>query len=211
MSTRDYEAMFILNHAAATADFEETAALVDQILEKHGATIVQKEKWDERKLAYEIKGQRRGTYYLTYFQAEPSSIVGMNEDAQLNETILRHLVIALDVPIAEHIEKTATERELMAEDSRKNSLGGWGGSGGGRRERRGPPRDGDDEGGGDGAPRGVPAAKAAAPASAAAPAAAPAPAAPAPAAPAPAAPASAAPAAAPAAGDATSTDTAATE
>ncbi|MDF1702094.1 MAG: 30S ribosomal protein S6 [Planctomycetota bacterium] len=132
MSTRDYEAMFILEHAAATADFEATSGIVDQILEKHGAKIDQKEKWDERKLAYEIKGQRRGTYYLTYFTAEPSAIDNINEDVQLTEAILRHMVIALDVPIAQHIETTSTERELLAEDSRKNSLGGWGG----RRDRR---------------------------------------------------------------------------
>ncbi len=132
MSTRDYEAMFILDHAAATADFEATSGIVDQILEKHGAKIDQKEKWDERKLAYEIKGQRRGTYYLVYFTAEPTAIDAVNEDVQLNETILRHMVIALDVPIDEHIETTAKEREALAEDSRKNSLGGWGG----RRDRR---------------------------------------------------------------------------
>ena len=41
--------------------------IVDQILEKNGAKIVQKEKWDERKLAYEIRGHKRATYYLVYF------------------------------------------------------------------------------------------------------------------------------------------------
>ena len=132
MSTRDYEAMFILDHTAASADFEATSGIVDQILEKHGAKIEQKEKWDERKLAYEIKGQRRGTYYLVYFNAAPTAIDAVNEDVQLNESILRHMVIALDVPVAEHIETTAKEREALAEDSRKNSLGGWGG----RRDRR---------------------------------------------------------------------------
>lgn len=132
MSTRDYEAMFILEHAAATADFEATSGIVDQILEKHGAKIDQKEKWDERKLAYEIKGQRRGTYVLVYFTGDPASIEKINEDVHLNETILRHLIIALDTPIDEHIEKQAIEREALAEDSRKNSLGGWGG----RRDRR---------------------------------------------------------------------------
>ena len=69
MSTRKYEAMFLLDNTAATADFEGTAAQVDKILEKHGAELVQKEKWDERKLAYEIKGHRRATYYLVYFRA----------------------------------------------------------------------------------------------------------------------------------------------
>jgi len=147
MSTRNYEAMFILDTSAPAADFEAVSAQVDAILEKHGATIVQKEKWDERKLAYEIKGQRRGTYYLTYFSALPASIRKINEDVQLSETILRHLVLTIDGPIDEHVAQQAVERERLAEDSRKNAIGGWGGAGGGGRrgDRRGGSRRDDDD------------------------------------------------------------------
>jgi len=40
MSAREYEAMFLLDNQAATADFDATAGQVDAILEKHGAEIV---------------------------------------------------------------------------------------------------------------------------------------------------------------------------
>ena len=126
MTSRNYEGMFILDNNAATADFEATSGLVDAILKKHGANIVVNEKWDDRKLAYEIKGRRRGTYYLTYFQAEPDAIAKIDEDVHLTEDILRHMVLVLDLPIEEHIDTRNKERELLAEDSRKNSLGGWG-------------------------------------------------------------------------------------
>ena len=146
MSTRNYEAMFILDHNAASADFEATAATVDQILDKHGANVVKKEKWDERKLAYEIKGHRRGTYYLTYFTAEPAVIANINEDVRLSEPILRHMVIVLDGSIENHLEVTAVEREKLAEDSRNNALGGWGsGRRGSERGGRGRGRDDDDD------------------------------------------------------------------
>jgi len=138
MSTRNYEAMFILENNAATADFDATSGAVDAILQKHGAESVQKEKWDERKLAYEIKGQRRGTYYLTYFTADPTAIAPINEDVLLTEAILRHMVLALDKPIAEHIETVEKEREMLAEDSRKNALGGWGDRDRDRRRRGAP-------------------------------------------------------------------------
>ena len=80
MTTRSYEAMFLLDNQAAQADWDATSGVVDSILQKHGATVVQKEKWDERKLAYEIKGQRRATYYLVYFDAPPASLRGIDED-----------------------------------------------------------------------------------------------------------------------------------
>jgi ribosomal protein S6 len=139
MSTREYEAMFLLDNAAATADYEATAAQVDKILEKHGAELVRNEKWDERRLAYEIKGHRRATYYLVYFRAPSSAIVEIDRDVSLNEVILRHLAIALDEPIEEYITKRAADCEKMAEESRKASLSGWG-------ERKGRGDRGDDEG-----------------------------------------------------------------
>jgi len=152
MSTREYEAMFLLDNTAATADFEATAAHVDKILEKHGAEIVQKEKWDERRLAYEIKGHRRATYYLVYFRAEPTAITEVDQDVQLNEIILRHLVIALDEPIETHVQRRAEDREKMAEESRRSSLSGWGDKkrgDRGRRDRRSDDRGSDDDDGDD--------------------------------------------------------------
>jgi small subunit ribosomal protein S6 len=127
MKTREYEAMFLLDNAAAVADFTATAAIVDQILEKHGATIVQKEKWDERKLAFEIGGHKRATYYLVFFRAPTTALAPINGDAVLAEKILRHLIIVLDEPIEVHVKERAEERERLAEESRKASLAaGWG-------------------------------------------------------------------------------------
>jgi ribosomal protein S6 len=139
MKTRDYEAMFLLDNDAATADFEGTAAKVDALIVRAGGTIVKKEKWDERKLSYEIKGRRRATYYLVYFTAAGTAVAELRRDAELSDTILRHLVIALEEPIEVHIERQARERERLAEESRKASLAaGWG-------ERRGRREGGEEE------------------------------------------------------------------
>jgi small subunit ribosomal protein S6 len=141
MKTRDYEGMFLLDNNAATADFEAAAKVVDHILEKNGASIVKKEKWDERKLSYEIRGHRRATYYLVYFKAPKSAVNEINRDTELSEGIVRHLIVGIDRPVEEHIALQVKEREMLAEDNRKNALAtGWGEP---RREGRGR-RDGDD-------------------------------------------------------------------
>ena len=146
MKTRQYEAMFLLDNAAAVADFEGTTAIVDQILARSGATIVQKEKWDERKLAYEIRGHKRATYYLVYFSAPTDAIDKIRNDSGLAEKIVRSLIIVLEEPIETHVKKRAEERERLAEESRKASLAaGWGTGGEDRPRRR--REDGDEIGG----------------------------------------------------------------
>jgi small subunit ribosomal protein S6 len=139
MKTRAYEGMFLLDNNAATADFDAAAKVVDHILEKNGASIVKKEKWDERKLSYEIRGHRRATYYLVYFNAPTSAVAEINRDSELAEGVVRHLVFGIELPIEEHVALQAKERELLAEDNRKNALAtGWGeprrGEGRGRRD-----------------------------------------------------------------------------
>jgi small subunit ribosomal protein S6 len=136
MKTREYEAMFLLDHAAAVADFDGTAGVVDQILAKNGATIVQKEKWDERKLAFEIRGHKRATYYLVYFKAPTTAIKPILADLELSDKLIRQLIMVLEEPIEEHVKKRAEERERLAEESRKASLAAGWGTGGDDRPRR---------------------------------------------------------------------------
>ena len=50
------------------------------------------------KLAYEIGGHKRATYYLTYFKAPTTSLAGIRTDANLSEKIIRHLILALEQP-----------------------------------------------------------------------------------------------------------------
>jgi small subunit ribosomal protein S6 len=103
MKTREYEAMFLLDNAAAVADWDGTSGIVDQLLTKYGAEIVQTEKWDERKLAYEIRGHKRATY-LVYFKAASDVAAKVTADASLNDKIVRMLILTLDEPIADHIK-----------------------------------------------------------------------------------------------------------
>ena len=72
-----YEAMFLVDSAEATTDWDGVTATIKNILEKAGAEIVSIRKWDDRKLAYEIKGKGKGTYILCYFKVGGSKLQGI--------------------------------------------------------------------------------------------------------------------------------------
>lgn len=104
---RTYEGMFLLDSAQAVKDWEATVGVVTGILERYGATLALNGKWDERKLAYPIKKQKRGTYYLAYFTAPTDSVKKMREDLLLREEVLRFLILAMpeDAPIPDSLER----------------------------------------------------------------------------------------------------------
>jgi small subunit ribosomal protein S6 len=111
-----YEAMFLVDSAEATTDWDGVTAAIKNILEKEGAEIVSIRKWDDRKLAYEIGGKGKGTYILCYFKAEGSKLRNIERDIQLSERIMRALILC-----AEHRQAEDVERDLV---SQKGGEGG---------------------------------------------------------------------------------------
>ncbi|MBN1437742.1 MAG: 30S ribosomal protein S6 [Sedimentisphaerales bacterium] len=103
---RLYEGMFIVDSAMATANWDDAYNAVKSILDRASAEILNIRKWDDRRLCYEIKGHRRGTYILSYFRADSSVITGMERDVQLSETIIRMLVLRAD-----HISSDVAEAQ----------------------------------------------------------------------------------------------------
>ncbi len=88
---RNYEGMFLLD--SSVADFQAASEPIRNVLDRNEAETLAIKPWDDRRLAYEIKGRKRGLYVLTYFNAEPARIVAMEHDCRLDERILRVLFL----------------------------------------------------------------------------------------------------------------------
>lgn len=94
-ANKQYEAMFLFGQAAAQ-DLDGTMQTVRGIVERHGGQILHIKRWDERKLAYEIKKQKRGTYVICYYRGPGSSVSAIERDVNLSEDVLRVLVTSAD-------------------------------------------------------------------------------------------------------------------
>ncbi|MDB5331598.1 MAG: rpsF [Phycisphaerales bacterium] len=90
-----YEGMFLFGQSAA-ADVDASLKLVRSIIERHEGKVLVIKRWDERKLAYEIAGQKRGTYIITYFQAPGPTVAAIERDVKLSEEVLRVIILHAD-------------------------------------------------------------------------------------------------------------------
>jgi len=93
-ATKTYEGMFLVD--AGTPDFHAASEPARALLQRCNAEILAIKPWDERRLAYEIRGRRRGLYILTYFKANPERIAELERDSQLDERVLRLLILRRD-------------------------------------------------------------------------------------------------------------------
>jgi len=110
-----YEAMFLVDSADAGSDWDGVIAAITKTLERAEVDIVSITKWDDRRLAYEIKRKARGTYILCYFRSDGQNNDQIETAVQLSEKIIRVLILCVDWMTDEDIEKdtpaTKDERE----------------------------------------------------------------------------------------------------
>ena len=104
-----YEGMFVLDNDAVRDGWEGAKGLVTGVLEKHKATVLSARRWDERRLAYPIQGNRRATYLLAYYQIPGEEIPAMRREFDLSEEVLRYLFLSVDVVPDEEAELTRAE------------------------------------------------------------------------------------------------------
>lgn len=101
MAQNVYECMFILDSNRYARDPSGVSGQIPQMVKQCGGDLLANRLWNEQKLAYPIKGQRKGTYWLTYFRMDSGKLVAFNRACQLNENIVRNLVLKIDPRLVE--------------------------------------------------------------------------------------------------------------
>ena len=92
---------------------EEIAALFTQLgeqLQSLGVQVAKMENWGKRRLAYDIRKQREGTYAVFEVSAEPAMVKEFERQLRLNEQVLRFL--STQVPIRKKARPAKTQEVL---------------------------------------------------------------------------------------------------
>lgn len=107
MSQHVYEGMFILDSNRYSRDAAGTVSQIPATVEQLGGKILASRLWEERRLAYPINGHRKGTYWLTYFRLNGDQVTNLNRQFQLNESVIRSLMLKIDPRIADALVQHA--------------------------------------------------------------------------------------------------------
>jgi small subunit ribosomal protein S6 len=89
--------MFLLDTNKVAGDAQAAAKQLHAVLEKNHAEILASRPWDERRLAYPIKGHKKGLYYLIYYRTEGKNLAVIEHDFSLmRDLVLRTLTLHID-------------------------------------------------------------------------------------------------------------------
>lgn len=118
MQKKHYESAVIINAAIEEEQIESTVSRIEELIRVNGGEVIEVEKWGRKRLAYTLEKTKSGYYVIIRFAAPTNLIAKLERMYQLDEFILRHLIIVLDKFALEYIEKTKNQKaeEKLAEE-----------------------------------------------------------------------------------------------
>jgi small subunit ribosomal protein S6 len=89
----NYELMFIVRPNLEDEATNLVSENMKKVLETQGAKVLEVVNMGRRELAYEVKKFNNGSYFLFKVEANASSVKEFDRVANINEDIIRHIVV----------------------------------------------------------------------------------------------------------------------
>ena len=90
---RDYEVLYIVRPDLEEDKVQDIVKRVNSLISRSGGSSEQTSLWGKRKLAYEVKHQKEGSYVLQDFKIDPGRVPELEAALKITEEVLRHLVV----------------------------------------------------------------------------------------------------------------------
>lgn len=91
-----YELMYIIDTSMDEEPRKELIDRVSKLVTDNAGTVEKIDEWGKRRLAYSIDYKNEGYYVLSHFEAPPELPREIERVLQINENVLRYLIIRLE-------------------------------------------------------------------------------------------------------------------
>lgn len=92
---KNYEIMFIVRSDIEESLIKQTASNFEDLLKSFKLKVTVRDL-GQRRLAFDIKKQKNGYYFLFNVEATAEAIKEFDRKANLDENVIRHLIIKMD-------------------------------------------------------------------------------------------------------------------
>jgi small subunit ribosomal protein S6 len=112
-----YETIVIVKTSLSDEELTALIAKVRGVIEKQGGDVLKVENWGKKKLAYEVRKEKKGTYVFYRFRGPGSLIAELERQYRVEDAIIKFLSVKCDP-------------KLLAEEMARESASGHAGAGG---------------------------------------------------------------------------------
>jgi len=92
---RLYELMVIFHPGLEAESVRSAIDRIGAVLGERGGRVGRVDVWGRRRLAYEVRHQKDGTYAVIEVVGEPEAVAELERVLSINDEVLRHKVVRL--------------------------------------------------------------------------------------------------------------------
>ncbi|MHB0912176.1 MAG: 30S ribosomal protein S6 [Armatimonadota bacterium] len=93
---RSYEALYIVHPELTDEQVESIMEKYKQVVVSQGGEVEEVNRWEKRRLAYDVNGQGEGIYVLMTFKAESDAASELDRLLKIGDDVMRHIIVRLD-------------------------------------------------------------------------------------------------------------------
>ena len=98
-TSREYETIYILRPTITNDEVGEVNTRIRAIIEGMNGKILKVDNWGKRRLAYEVKKERKGIYLYWQYLAGPGVVDEFERNLRMLDTVIRYMTVKLDANI----------------------------------------------------------------------------------------------------------------
>ncbi len=114
-----YENIVILNASLGDEEIETASGKIKDLITNSGGEILKTDVWGRRKLAYEIKKQKKGFYLFLVFKSPSAAIKKLEDYYKVFDPVVKYMVIKLEKKQAEAALKSSSVEVTAAAPAEK--------------------------------------------------------------------------------------------
>ena len=116
-----YENIVILNASPTDEEIEASVKKIRDLMTNSGGEILKVDVWGRKKLANEIKKQKKG-FYVLFVIKSPSSLIRKLEDYyKVFDPVIKYMVIKLEKKQRDHVLETLSQGEAANKQEQKTA------------------------------------------------------------------------------------------
>jgi small subunit ribosomal protein S6 len=121
LSDRTYEVLFIADPNLGEPEVDALTAQVQGFVEHAGGKLQKVEKWGKKRLAYDVKRHREGSYVLVVAEGSGGLIKEVERRLKVTDGIIRFLTVRVDEELRKAERRKA--KRALGEEKRKGRPG----------------------------------------------------------------------------------------
>jgi len=90
-----YETIYIVKPTLSEEEITKISEKIKALIEKDGGEIISTDSFGKKRLAYEVRKEKRGIFLILHFKATPPILKELEQTFRLSETIIKYLTIKI--------------------------------------------------------------------------------------------------------------------